>query len=424
MITVGAVWLGGRVPLPLRWAAAVAATGVVAGLAGAALMGVLRLVQHLAYGLFDHGFGAAVVAADPARRVAAMAAGGLAVGLGWWALQRWTSPVREAEDVVGGPLGGRMRLRSTAADAVLQVVAVGAGASLGREGAPRQVGAAAGGWLAARCGLEAQAQRVLLACGAGAGLAAVYDVPLGGALFTLEVLLTTLAPVAVLSAVATSVIAAMVAWPFVGMGHVFTVSHLTSPTASLVVAAVVVGPLAAGVGLAFRALAGWARRLAPRGWRLPVATTLAFAVVGLVAVPLPQVLGNGRAPAELAFVGQLGLVTAVLLLVARPLATALCLGSGARGGLLTPAVALGALLGLLGAAAWSQLWPGAPASALAVVGAAAVLSVTQRAPLTATVLLLEFTGSATTLLVPVLAAVTTATATARLVGSRPSPTPP
>lgn len=419
MITREGVWEGGRVPLPLRWAAAVAATGVVAGLAGAALMGLLHLVQHLAFGTSTPGgSGAAVEAAAPARRVAAMAAGGLVVGLGWWALQRSAAPVRQAEDVVRGPLGQRMRLRSTSVDAVLQVVAVGAGASLGREGAPRQVGAAAGGWVARRFGLDAGAQRLLLACGAGAGLAAVYDVPLGGALFTLEVLLVSLAPVAALAAVATSVVATVVAWPFLGQQQVFTVAGLGDPSASLVVAAVVVGPLAAGAGLGFRALADRSRTLAPTGWRLPVATTVAFTAVGLLAVPLPQVLGNGHAPAELAFVGQLGLATAAVLLLARPLATSLCLGSGARGGLLTPAVALGALLGLLAAAAWSQLWPGAPASALAVVGAAAVLAVTQRAPLTAVVLLLEFTGSATTLLVPVLAAVTTATATARLVSAR------
>lgn len=423
MITVVGVWEGGRVPLPLRWAAAVVATGVVAGLAGAALMGVLRLVQQLAYGSLAGGFGAAVEAADPARRVVAMAAGGLLVGLGWWALRRRAAPVRQAEDVVRGAPGQRMRLRSTSLDALLQVVAVGAGASLGREGAPRQVGAAAGGWLAARCGLDGRSQRLLLACGAGAGLAAVYDVPLGGALFTLEVLLATVAPAAALAAVATSVIATVVAWPFLGQQQVFTVAGPASPSASLVVAAVAVGPLAAGTGLAFRALAGRARALAPSGWRLPVATTVAFTAVGLLAVPLPQVLGNGHAPAELVFVGRLGLGTAAVLLLARPLATALCLGSGARGGLLTPAVALGALLGLLGAAAWAQLWPGAPASALAVAGAAAVLAVTQRAPLTATVLLLEFTGSASALLVPVLAAVTTATATAGLVGSRSRRTP-
>ncbi|TNM64475.1 chloride channel protein [Streptomyces sp. NP160] len=418
MITGEGVWEGGGVPLPLRWAAAVVTTGAVAGLAGAALMGLLHLVQRLAHGPLDGGFGAAVQAAELERRVLAMAVGGLVVGLGWWALQRWGPPVRSAEDVARGPLGGQLRLRSTSVDAVLQVVAVGAGASLGREGAPRQVGAAAGGWLARRCGLDEPAQRVLLACGAGAGLAAVYDVPLGGALFTLEVLLATLAPAVALAAVATSVVATVVAWPFLGQQQVFTVVGLGDPSASLVVVAVVVGPLAAGVGLAFRALADRSRALAPTGWKLPVATTLAFTAVGVLAVPLPQVLGNGHAPAELAFVGQLGLGTAAVLLLARPLATALCLGSGARGGLLTPAVALGALLGLLVAAAWSHLWPGAPVSAVAVVGAAAVLSVTQRAPLTAVVLLLEFTGSATTLLVPVLAAVTTATATARLVGSR------
>jgi len=80
----------------------------------------------------------------------------------------------------------RMPLPTTLADSALQILAVAFGASLGREGAPRQLGAATGAWLAARAGLHATHQRTILACGAGAGLAAVYNVPLGGALFTCE----------------------------------------------------------------------------------------------------------------------------------------------------------------------------------------------------------------------------------------------
>jgi len=142
--------------------------------------------------------------------------------------------------------------------------------------------------------------------------------------------------------------------------------------------------------------------------------------VGGIAVVLPEVLGNGKGPAGLAFTGGLPLTVLAALLVAKPLATAACLRSGAVGGLLTPAVATGAVLGALGGAGWALLWPGSPPGAFAIVGAAAVLATTQRAPLTAAVLAVEFTHSSLTLLVPIGLAVGGAVALSRAVLDRPS----
>jgi len=90
----------------------------------------------------------------------------------------------------------------------------------------------------------------------------------------------------------------------------------------------------------------------------------------------------------------------------KPLATALCLRSGATGGLLTPALATGALLGAATGGLWTHIWPGTPLGAYALIGAAAVLATTQRAPLTAIVLVLvlEFTHTGLTLLVPMMIA--------------------
>ena len=101
----------------------------------------------------------------------------------------------------------------------------------------------------------------------------------------------------------------------------------------------------------------------------------------------------------------------------KPIATAACLGSGARGGLLTPAVATGALLGALTGNLWVQLWPGAPTAAFAIIGAAAVLATTQRAPLCAIVLIMEFTHPGLDLLMPMLIAVAGAMLTAQLLRS-------
>jgi H+/Cl- antiporter ClcA len=294
-----------------------------------------------------------------------------------------------------------LRLRSAAPDAVLQIVAVGAGASLGREGAPRQLAAALAGVLGAALRVAERERRSLIAAGAGAGLAAVYDVPLGGALFALEVLLRSAAPADVVPALGTAAVATAVAWPVVGTGPTYAIPRVDL-TPQLVVGALVLAPFAGLTGWAFRRLTTAARARPPRGWRLPLATTAGFAAVGAVAWAQPLVLGNGKGPAQLAFAGGLGVGTLGLLLLLKPLATAVCLRGGAVGGLLTPSVALGAVLGALAGSAEAALWPGAAVGGLAVVGAGAVLAVTQRAPLTAVVLAVEFTHGGADLLVPLL----------------------
>ncbi|HEV7212050.1 MAG TPA: chloride channel protein [Blastococcus sp.] len=383
--------------------AAVVLTGVGAGLAGAVLTLFLHAVQHLAYGYSDEAFLVGSMHAPPARRVLAMTVAGAVVGVGWWLLRRLSPTVPSVTAALASP-GRHLRMVPTWVDALLQLTAVGAGASLGREGAPRQVAAAlAEGW-ARMFGLDDSRRRTLLACGAGAGLAAVYNVPLGGAIFALEILLRTVTLDDALIALVTSGIATAVAWPIVGRQPTYVVPALTVPW-TLIVGSVLLGPVAGLVGWAFRHLTTAARLHAPTGWRLPATTTVLFAAVGALAVVLPEVLGNGKGPAALAFTGGLPLTVLAALLVAKPLATAACLRSGAVGGLLTPAVATGAVLGALGGAGWALLWPGSPPGAFAIVGAAAVLATTQRAPLTAAVLAVEFTHSSLTMLVPIALAV-------------------
>jgi H+/Cl- antiporter ClcA len=144
-----------------------------------------------------------------------------------------------------------------------------------------------------------------------------------------------------------------------------------------------------------------------------VTTTAVFAAVGALAVVLPLVLGNGRGPATFAFGAGLPVGQLVALVALKPLATAACLRSGAIGGLLTPAVATGAVLGALLGTGWLLMWSGSHPAAFAIAGAAAVLAVTQQAPLTAAVLAIEFTHANLTLLVPIALAVGGAVAVGR-----------
>jgi len=275
-----------------RLVVAATATGVAAGIGGICLSLLLHLVQHLAFGYTEETFLTGVQRATAARRVLALAVGGVIVGLGWWALRRWARPVPSVEQVLAQGEGTFPPLLITA-DALLQVVAVGAGASLGREGAPRQVGAMLAHLLAQRLGLTAAQRRTIVACGAGAGLAAVYNVPLGGALFTLEILLTSAALAEVIPAVLSSAVATAVAWPVLSDRPTYLVPTVTMHPA-LLVSALLIGPCAGAVGVGFLRLTAAARAVAPSGWRLVVAIPLAFTAVGATAISFPQLLGNGK----------------------------------------------------------------------------------------------------------------------------------
>ncbi len=98
---------------------------------------------------------------------------------------------------------------------------------------------------------------------------------------------------------------------------------------------------------------------APKDWRLPVLSLLNFAIIGVLAMHFPQLLGNGKGPAGLAFDGNITMTLAAMLLVLKVVITASSLRAGAEGGLLTPGLANGALLAIVLGGSWSLFWPGA-----------------------------------------------------------------
>jgi chloride channel protein, CIC family len=93
-------------------------------------------------------------------------------------------------------------------------------------------------------------------------------------------------------------------------------------------------------------------------------------LLGVVSIWFPQLLGNGRDISQLAFTNQVAPALLLILLVLKPAATVLCIRSGAPGGLFTPSLTVGALLGALLGHAWSWFWPGVPPGLFAVLGAA------------------------------------------------------
>lgn len=399
---------------PVFWAM-VALTGVAAGLFGDLMMLILFTVQRLAFGWRGGSMEGAVAWDSDARRVVVLLAAGALGGVAWYLLRRLTPGQRtEIDDVVWGE-GARLSFRRSLGTSVISEVVIGMGASLGRENAPKLMGGAVASVLAGWARLSPGQRRLLLACGGGAGLAAVYNVPLGGALFTAEIMMGTITLPVALPALACSAIATATAW-------LYLPDHVTYPgipayrfTMPLLAWALVAGPLTGLVASGYIRLIGWVTHHAAAGRRAIIAPVGAFGFLGLIGLAYPQLFGNGKDMANSAFLGVGGLGLLLALAVLKPLVTALCLGSGASGGLFTPTLSTGAVLGAAAGIAWSMAWPGSPPGAYAMVGAAAMLGAAMQAPLTALAMMLELTGDGSGVIIPMIAATVTATAVARYI---------
>jgi H+/Cl- antiporter ClcA len=370
------------------FAGAVLIVGLLAGVAGLATTTLLRVVEHLTY---NYSFGSlldGVTASSPIRQaVGPMIGGGLA-GLGWWILRSRTE-VAPLAAAVAHP--ERIRLLPFTFDAALQVLVVGSGASLGREVAPRQFAVALGnlvtGWMKR---LSEPDRQILLACAAGAGLGAVYAVPLGGAMFTLRIMLKSWHPRAVGAALITSSLAVSVSslvthdrpnlvWPNPDVSYL------------LIAYAVTLAPFTLLLGVVFNRLMGWAgQRELPGKWWLIPSIGGAGLLVGVCSHWWPELPGNGRSILNLILAGGMTLNTAAIILVLKLFVTATFLRAGARGGLFTPALATGAAAGTLfvltiNAIAGTQFH----VPAIALAGSAGVLAITQNAPLWAAIFVWE-----------------------------------
>ncbi|HEX3719491.1 MAG TPA: chloride channel protein [Verrucomicrobiae bacterium] len=387
-------------------------TGVGAGLGGGLLMELLRSTLHLAWSYNSGDFLTAASKSTSEHRIAVLLVASLVVAAARHVFQRLTGGH-------GGEIASAIWFRSgdmpffhTIGRAIVSIVVVALGEAVGREAAPKQVGGAVASGLAKRAKLSSPQRRLLVACGAGAGMAAVYNVPLGGAIFALEVLLGELSLSLVLPALATSLIAVAVSWIF--LPNQPTYSFPVYPFSWIALAGtIVLGSLAGLASVLYVKAISWADAVKPRGHWVAVTPVLVLTGLGIASIAYPQLLGNGKDVVELAFLDQLGLPLLAILVVPRALATIGCLASGAAGGLFTPTLTVGALIGGLFGHLWNQILPGEPAAAYAIFGAGAVLAASTKGPLSALVLVFELTDHVTALAVPLILTIAVATLLAR-----------
>ncbi|MEJ2747751.1 MAG: chloride channel protein [Anaerolineae bacterium] len=295
---------------------------------------------------------------------------------------------------------GRIRPRVAAVKVLASSLTIGAGGSAGREGPIVQVGSALGSSLGQWFHFSAERVQILVACGAAAGIAATFNAPIAGALFSLEVVLGKFTTRYFGAVVISSVMASIVGRAFLSEAPAFAVPAYPLNSLAELPLYVVLGLLSALVAVLFIRWLYWLEGLFDH-WKVPMSlkTTIGMVVTGVVGIyllPNREVLGPG-----LEFIGanivediSLPLKMMAALLLWKLVATGFTLGSGNSGGVFAPSLFMGALLGGLVGTVGHDLWPNVVVNpgAYAIVGMAAVFSGAARAPITAVLIVFEMSN--------------------------------
>jgi H+/Cl- antiporter ClcA len=406
-----------RHPRALHFWFAILLTGVATGIGAAILTRLLEFVQHLAWQGSPTDILEAARHASPWRHLFVLLGAALLTGAGQKLLKQVSSGNGIDTTEAIWFHAGRMPPLRTLGSAVLSVLIVGMGVSLGREGAPKQAGAVFANFFSDKERLSDEQRRLLVACGAGAGMGAAYGVPLGGALFALEVMRGKLALRYVLPALVASLIATGVSWLALPNAPTYIIPTYAA-SASIILWTLAAGPILGLASVGYVRMITWADRNRPQGWKRFATPLIVMGLLGFASIWFPQILGNGKDISELAFTGRVAPALMLALLVLKPAATALCMRSGAPGGMFTPSLTAGALLGGILGFVWSCFWPGAPVGLFALLGAGAMIGATTQGPISAVVLMMELTGRDRSFILPLLLTVCIATLVARTIEPR------
>jgi CIC family chloride channel protein len=389
------------------------AAAIFVGVAGAfgavAFRLLIRTVQAFAFGgaggLEDLAHeGVLAEASDPM---------GMVEGLAWY----WRILVPAAGGLIAGPLiyyfarearghgvpevmkavalrGGIIRPRLVAVKALASALSIGTGGSVGREGPIVQIGSAFGSSVGQLLKLNTTQIRTLVGCGAAAGISATFNAPIAGALFAGELILGDFAVSAFTPIVISAVVAVVVSRFFLGNTPAFPVPAYEIVSPFELLPYMVVGVAAGVVAVAFiRSLALSEDFFEKFPLPEPLRACVGGALVGIIAIQLPQVYGVGYTTITSALAGTLPLFTMGVLVLAKIAATSITIGSGGSGGVFAPSLFLGAMTGGFFGTLVHQYFPEATASsgAYALVTMGAVVAAATHAPISAIIIIFELT---------------------------------
>jgi CIC family chloride channel protein len=373
------------------WAALI---GICGAFTGVAFRASVRLVQRLLTGS-SAGLVETAELLPWWARIMVPTVGGVCAGTLLWAGQRVlreSRPVDYMEAVAVG--NGQLSSRASLLQASSSFFTIGSGGSIGREGPLVQLAATVASKIGQWTRAPVPRLRLLVACGASAGVAAAYNAPIAGALFVAEVVLGSIAMESFGPLIVASVVSDATTRHFLGYGPVYLVPHINFGATWELALYALLGILLGHAAPPYLALLENARRRFRRlRWPLPVTLALGGLVVGAISVGVPQVWGNGYSVVNDMLNDKLSFELLGLVLVAKLISTTASVGSGANGGILTPTLFMGAAFGALYAHGLHFLHPTLTSqiAAYAVVGMGGFLAATTHAPLTSILLIFEMT---------------------------------
>ena len=327
---------------------------------------------------------------------------------------------------IEGILGNKLSMRSIRVIIVKffgGVLSLGAGMTMGREGPSVQIGGALGHLISKKFPINKENINLLIAAGAGAGLATTFNAPLAGILFVFEEMHDGIkySDIPIKAITTTSVVSVITLHAIVGNNISIPIETLTPPNLYNLWIFIVFGAFFGFLGFIFnKYLVDFSTKISEiTGWKFNLFIIVIGALIGLLFYIYPNSVGGGDRVIHAALNGELALKAVVILFILRFFTTMISYGTGAPGGIFAPMLALGTLFGISFGLVVQDLIPSLHVELLvfAVVGMSALFSATVRAPLTGIVLVAEMTNSFN-LLIPLLITSLVAVTTVNALGGR------
>lgn len=370
--------------------------GLAGGFGAILFRALIDLIQYLAYGA--KGNLLEIALSTPwYMKVWVPAAGGLVVGplVYFFAREAKGHGVPEVMEAVA-LRKGVIRKRVVFIKMLASAISIGVGGSVGREGPIVQIGSAIGSSLGQVLKISAERIRILVGCGAAAGIAATFNAPIAGSMFALEIILGDFGIAAFSPIVISSVVATAVSRHFLGNTPAFIVPSYWLVSAWELPIYLLLGLFCALVAVAFtRSLYLTEDFFDQFAFPAYLKAVLGGLMLGVLALFFPDIMGVGYPAMDQALAGELSWMLMFFLMLCKIFATCITLGAGFSGGIFAPSLFIGAMAGGFFGTVVHALFPEVTASpgAYSIVGMGAVVGATTHGPLSAILILFEMTGN-------------------------------
>lgn len=375
-----------KIPYNFRLFLAVILQGIVSGLSGIFLHYLLEMVESLAFGQSEHYTGFLTDGVSSSRIGLSLIIVGLGSSLVWYFLQKGSKIYSIKAQMKDETSQYKLHFLRQLFHSIWQIIAVGGGAPIGKEAAPREIGSLFAGPIGKICSLSKKDRIFLLACGAGAGLAAVYQVPLTSVFFVFETLGIALSIKRFVLVGLTTYVSTYTAGLVISDQALYQIPAIAWSLKKMWIIPLLLlflTPLAWLFGRLSKEVSS--NRIKDKRILLTLPSAFLF-LVGL-ASSFPHLLGNGRMMAQEILNGS-SAQTVLLMFFLKAVVVLIILWAGAYGGTLTPSFALG----MAGAALLGMILGLDSQPTVLLLGSVCFLSVTLRAPISATGLVIGFTG--------------------------------